>query len=570
MNSADCPIDWLPNDVLLPIFQILRGPESISSPRDLAPCILVSRRWHSLAMPVLWNTIHLDVDWMKIKEPEQKKFHPSITDFSAQRNVDEGEASDWDSESDDWNGWIDYDNSSSPMTVCWGDIIPRPFYTNVLGVRPHKLDLLYRSAKHQFHFERPFWMAYSSPFDFCRKITICLFYVPRYSENKRRINSIVLACKYLRDSDIFLHPRNVPTLDDRTTWIELAGHLSSQNLRTLRIRLKWCNDCFPFSFNTAEDINQPVFSFGVLLKCLTHFSLELNYWFRTEPNFPEFPRLKFLGIYLMPYHAYHMSQIEQDPYIWGLLRRFRIEEMGFTTVPSRAWNRALARLPSTLTKLSIMTVSTIFDPMPVLKHLINLEILVVRSTDEIYSDNVVEQWHNSYFGDETIACHQLHTLCLGVKSPPHLFEIIAHHCPLMKEIEFPCGMSDEAILAIIDQCQMLETVTFSFDVSPNALRYLRHSKAIVNITLSEAHVLPKECVFDIFLRELPLLQHIYFQTWFEEDCDFHFEDLLSYDWQSSEVDQLRPYIRPDHYGRDFMHLNMRAMRQNYLGNVSTS
>ena len=67
MNSTNC-FEHFPNEVLASIFELLYVPRAISSPGDLHSCVLVNRQWHTVAMPILWHTIHLDVDGNKVKD----------------------------------------------------------------------------------------------------------------------------------------------------------------------------------------------------------------------------------------------------------------------------------------------------------------------------------------------------------------------------------------------------------------------------------------------------------------------------------------------------------------------
>ena len=139
----------------------------------------------------------------------------------------------------DWESWLDYDSTVSPTTDCWGDILPLPLYANMLGVRPHNLDLLFRSTQGLLQRKHPFWMIYNSPFELCRKITASFVELSKTAENKNRIIAIILSCTNLFYFDMFLHLQKAPTRDERNAWARLAYHLSSQSLRALRIRVKW-------------------------------------------------------------------------------------------------------------------------------------------------------------------------------------------------------------------------------------------------------------------------------------------------------------------------------------------
>jgi hypothetical protein len=53
-----CSVDDLSNEVLLLIFEEL--PRSFHSNTDLVSCVFVSKRWHALAITILWRTISVD------------------------------------------------------------------------------------------------------------------------------------------------------------------------------------------------------------------------------------------------------------------------------------------------------------------------------------------------------------------------------------------------------------------------------------------------------------------------------------------------------------------------------
>src|SRR5271154_3259289 len=59
-------IDSLSNELLLEIFEYVYSPNHLQ--RTLCSCLRVSRRWHDLALPIVWKTLHLDLNWRKLHE----------------------------------------------------------------------------------------------------------------------------------------------------------------------------------------------------------------------------------------------------------------------------------------------------------------------------------------------------------------------------------------------------------------------------------------------------------------------------------------------------------------------
>src|SRR5271154_1212266 len=59
-------IDELSNELLVHVFKYLHS--SHSTQTNLLSCLLVTRRWHHLALPIVWSTLHLDFDWKRLYE----------------------------------------------------------------------------------------------------------------------------------------------------------------------------------------------------------------------------------------------------------------------------------------------------------------------------------------------------------------------------------------------------------------------------------------------------------------------------------------------------------------------
>src|SRR5204863_875161 len=129
----------------------------------------------------------------------------------------------------------------------------------------------------------------------------------------------------------------------------LAHHLSSQPLRTLRIRVKWGKDHpLPISFAPAESPAQYSIPFYILQNRLTHLSLELDFPYEAvehKPNFSNFESLRFFAVYICPDCGFESD--EPEP-ISRWLQSVQVEEMGFS------WPMHLGAISPILTKLSII------------------------------------------------------------------------------------------------------------------------------------------------------------------------------------------------------------------------
>ena len=414
MNSIN-HFDRFPNEVLASIFKLLSFPRTISLRHDLHSCVLVNRQWHNVAMPVLWHTLHLDDDGNKVKDIESDPTrtgnnYMAISDDQEDQGI-----------ADDWEGWLDYENSASPTTDCWGDTSPRPDYANMLGVRPCNLDLLFRSAKCLSQQSRASWATYDSPFGLCRKITVSFLDHSQAVKNKKRISFIILACKNLLDFDMFLHLQNAPTRKEKNAWTILARHLSSQLLRTLRIRVKWGkDDVLPISFTPAESSTQLSIPFDILQNRLTHLSLELDQPLEAvenEPNFSNFETLRFFAIYICP--DCHFEYEEPEP-ISRWLQSVQVEEMGIS------WPMYIGALSVTLTKLSIIKSKNTIPVMLIVKQLVNLEVFTVKDSQHLYDNSeTVQPIQNHSVENEVIGCRRLRVLHLNDMVPKFFFQVIS-------------------------------------------------------------------------------------------------------------------------------------------------
>ena len=361
-------------------------------------------------------------------------------------------------------------------------------------------------------------MTYNSPFELCRKITVSFADDSKTAKNKNRIIFIILSCRNLFDFDIFLHLQKGPTPDERTAWTILARHLSSQPLRTLRIRLKWAKHALlPVSFTPTEASNQSGLSFDILRNRLTHLSLELNYpdiVFATEPDFSNFEHLKFFAIYVVPGRHYLRHSPEG---ISRLLQSVQVEEMGFS------WPLRITTLPLTLTKLSIIRSANGFQLLPILKQLVNLEILTSTSAQHCWANpDEVEPIRNQSVENEVIGCRRLRVFHFNDDAPKFLFQIIASQCPLLSDIKLNHYVPKNEVFAVIEQCKALHSITLDFRISNDVFSYLCFSKNLVNITL-EIMNLPNVVMLKSLLKELPLLRRLYIWDWFEDALRDQFE-----------------------------------------------
>ena len=309
-----------------------------------------------------------------------------------------------------------------------------------------------------------------SPFEFCRKITVSFVDYSKTDHNKRPIVAVILSCRNLLDFDMFLHLQEAPTPYGKEHVDVLARHLSSQPLRTLRIRFKWAKfGRLPISFTRTDTLDQYGLSFDILQNRLTHLSLELNYpsyAIPNEPSFSDFERLKSFSIYTpFPFMQEGLERISR------LLQSVQVEEMGFS------WPMIGGPPPLTLTKLSIITYKDSIDIMPILKQLVNLEIFTIKHAEITFgSPNENQRIQNQSVENEVIGCRRLRVLHLDVTTPRFFFQLIAAQCPLLSDLVLNFDADENDIFAIVDQCKALHSINlYNFGYIDNDLVWKQHN-----------------------------------------------------------------------------------------------
>src|SRR5271170_3914901 len=150
MSSRSSRIEAFPDEVLTRIFQHLHLENHIRNRGLLSPCISICRKWYQLALPVLWQSFHVDTEW--------ETYH--------RRQFD-----------DDYYGFIAAAHYwPAPPKFLWGYVVQSTEFLNGLSVRPSRLDCL-------LAYLREYQAEHSNPetgvkrafhFDMCRYVSICL------------------------------------------------------------------------------------------------------------------------------------------------------------------------------------------------------------------------------------------------------------------------------------------------------------------------------------------------------------------------------------------------------------
>ena len=462
-----CWIDTLSNELLLEIFRYLHLPQLIYRQRHLFNCILVNRRWHDLAFPLLWRSLHLDLHWPTFNTDEPLE------------------------DQDDLDELFDH-----PVGIR---------DRNELGVRPLHLEWVLRCIKRrQFHLDPP----RVSPYSFCRYLSICARdhtwsdLVPYDLESEiLDVAQIVLACNKLKDVDIFLRASQVPAPEFLMLWELVSRHLSKQPLSTFALNIDSLTlpDISPcFGFGAA------FISFSTICHQVTHLSLTqrirvLDLVFEGGlSNFKNLKSLEFFvehgrgeldGIsepvtFLQPFSA------GENEAFWKSIKKLPLEHIAFRNLfPALAWDRTTAQLPPTLRNV-VLNLPTRSDPTLMLiplRQLSDLTSLTVTNWQILppfMPDRLPRHAPILPLGDlETFACKQFRSLHIDYRCPHGLLEKVAQQCPRLQEITFPWNTLDADILFIAKNCIDLKHVGLKTPVSSVGLINLCDATNLVSIAL---------------------------------------------------------------------------------------
>ena len=539
MGMPTSPIECLSNELTISILEYLHLPERGPHGQiDLSSCMFVNHKWHNLAYPLLWRSIHLDLHW--------HEYHKSSRNTSNETRAPQ-------------TGPTFYDKL--PGAGMWGNDFSETTYTNKLGVRPTQLDIVSNPR--------------TSFLEHCRYLTIIID-----RNDISDLVSIIRACNNVRHVDILVCVTE-PSRKFRNCLRQITHHLSSVPLSTLRIKFS-CPVPAPSFLDLQSRIHQQF-----LRSYLTHLSVthpivniddilqQLSY-----PNLRSFTYV--LGEVRTNVPAKYFSPSENETF-WNAVQAVPLEELGFS-VPYAAltWDGGYARFPSTLKKLIVtLDESLAFNPIPILQQVTNLQTLVIKQRNfwrnddrwiTVDGDNWEEVVPIPY---ETIACHQLRTLHLHANVTPTLLHTIFSQCPLIDDVVFPQDTGIKDMLVIMEHCPSIKRVAFdSSAIGKEGLRNLVRLQSLLTISLVVFQL--EDILYNqiaiLWAREIPSLRRVICLADERKKCPIgavkrYFSTIgQSLQMDADSVRWFTSFLRDDKSNGD-VYLDMQALRSDPEGSL---
>ena len=474
-----CPIDSLANEILVQIFEEVYHCNSLRGHQNLFPCLLVSRRWHAISLPLLWKSLQL-VD---------SNGTPSAT---AQSVVET---------QDSFLRWPSLNTKST------SNVLLNRIYESV------KVQGLSKSGMH------------ATSLCFVRRLSISITPFDKYEDNDRLVK-VVTACNFLQSVDVSFNLYFIDAVSVKLAWVQLSQHFSRMDLETLRLRVEmaslrpWMSP--QLFLNIDGDFLLPILA--LVSTQLTHLTIEqtnadIEYF---KPLFiPIFRRLKVLTLLLKVGNIEHWLgpkplSDEGTTQFWKSFQGTELQELVLSdTWPLLSWNNGFVVFPPTLRKL-VITLPSIsryrrFNPIIIFKQLANLETLIIRTSTP--SSDQYQREEINLVQHETISCHELQKLHIQIAFPQHLLENVIPQCPRLRDIALPYTTTDGDLLILASYCKhltRLEISMFPSRVTGDGLRYLCHCKSLSWICLSGMMMtaLADGDVLGTWARELPSLRNV--------------------------------------------------------------
>ena len=452
-------IDKLPNELLAHVFEYLHSP--VFPQTDLFPCLLVTRRWHDLALPIVWSTLHLDFNWKQLCQP-YLKLHGR------------GE---------------------------------RGYVVNSLSVVPLRFDEFCRSLELQ---ERK----YLNPLQWCKTLTLGVNYRVD-TASTAGIISTILRCNNVRDLQISLGLHETETLlAFRLTWGLIVRHFSRQQL-SIRLDLSIDGRFSQYDSPIAglqENVTRlNIYTNRNLTDCISPGDL-LQFERLAELNVFSF----YTGMYTTIESAQFWDEVENLP-----LKHFRIR----SNCPPLIWNNGQASLPTSLQSLRIHLREhdhVLPDPSYFVRQLPNIRSLDLGSRPS-QEDQFLDPDGGAELSpvpDSQRPCrlcqplphasttHPLRILKLSLPCTSKSVQKIIAAAPLIEEIEFPTMSTNDDIVYLVSRCKNLKKVQLNGGMSCNdlGLLFLCKAKTLIEIEIWSTKCHPS--VVEQWAIHLPKLQRV--------------------------------------------------------------
>src|SRR5271154_5217069 len=368
-------IDSLSNELLLHIFEYVYSPNDLQ--RNLCSCLRVSRRWHDLALPIVWKALHLDINWQNLYEINRNiRRFPTVTHF--------------------------------PVT-------PLP-----LDKFCQSLELLEQKSL--------------DPLQWCRYLSLSVNRVDvstARTASTAELISILLRCNNLRRVQIYLKFNNENDVTSfRLMWGLIVRHLSRHQL----------NLQLTFAVETVTELSRYDYPFDSLCENLPSLDITTARPLADcipRGELSRFAHLESLRIHPANIEADPYTSSENSLF-WNEVRRLQLKHLDFVSgYPALTWNgHDCAILPTSLLTLRIAFYENedcSQTLMMVLRQLPNLEMLSLNPLYDPDEDPPGEPanapefyplWDCQLCQRDVLTTYHLTTLNMGIECPSPAFKDI--------------------------------------------------------------------------------------------------------------------------------------------------
>lgn len=417
--------------------------------------------------------------------------------------------------------------------------------------------------------QRPNWMAYSSPLELCQMMKIFMGWRTNVDDLKL-LTAVVSACQRLQR--VKLRCAYYPPIPSKNIIDDEIEALSClRSLKTVAIRLELGPPIAQtLSLDNPTPASSCFSSFGKLRHVLTHLEITGHADVRNDFSIlvvlPSFPSLE--------HFALHMPQLGDSivPITYGddarqtfsdaIGKCRRLKHVGFDHPQP-----GLKAFPETLTSVSIVSAEREINVMELLKVLVHLESLIIKTTLQPLGPEIARMKGTSVRGQK-ISCGRLKTLQTPLICPQFFLEVVASQCALLEDVVVPSSITDEEIFVLVDKCKFLRSIGFAraidnedvHTVTYSGFDNLRKATRLSKISLDDSwfvenvnQVLGR--LLQTWIAELPSLERVYFADWNE----WYSEETKKAAGLPPEINLSEYYFAPTPFES---YLNVVAIRKN--------
>jgi hypothetical protein len=372
-----CPIDSLSNELLVMIFKNLHRLYHRTQ-GALYPCLLVNKRWHALALPILCSTAFLD-------------------SYRISKSYDDGSLNSLAAR----YGPLNFINQN--RLSCY----TRPHFDSILDIQPALLSNL----------------------PLCRRLFLRLL-----DTNLTAIQYYVLKCSGLRHFHV--HVENNVSEEFIQAWEKITEHLLTLNIESMDLHLDLRSQDKSSLLN--RKYTDPLLTQRLtrLFVCHHVHAEEITMLLSSSLKLKVF---KYMVASIEGVPAPKHFTPAENARFWESLERLELEILSFPApFVSLKWEGGSATLPPTLLELDVTVHDgASFHLTIALQQLELLRSLAVKRGSNRYPAFEFNLPKGTLLQDIAVNCHTLRRLHLGLFAPMALIRKICHHCQMIESIELP-------------------------------------------------------------------------------------------------------------------------------------